>query len=93
MAGGFDGTSNVLAGKLTGIMVSGTHAHAFVQSYTGFHMIQDPMLNGVDLLAQVQELRTTKPMCVYLKNKLNKFKKLKIISSYDIDGEFYRMTP
>jgi len=62
VAGGFDGTSNVLAGKLTGIMVSGTHAHAFVQSYTGFHMIQDPMLNGVDLLAQVQELRTTKPM-------------------------------
>ena len=32
---GFNGTSNVLAGKLLGIKISGTHAHAFVQSYVG----------------------------------------------------------
>ncbi|KMR72117.1 nicotinate phosphoribosyltransferase, partial [Staphylococcus aureus] len=31
--GGFDSTSNVRAGKLFGIPVSGTHAHAFVQTY------------------------------------------------------------
>lgn len=30
---GFDGTSNVRAGKIFGIPVSGTHAHAFVQTY------------------------------------------------------------
>jgi nicotinate phosphoribosyltransferase len=32
--GGFEGTSNVLAGKLFGIQVSGTHAHSFVMSYS-----------------------------------------------------------
>ena len=32
--GGFDGTSNVAVGKMTGISVKGTHAHAYVMSYT-----------------------------------------------------------
>ncbi|KAF1331295.1 Nicotinate phosphoribosyltransferase, partial [Globisporangium splendens] len=31
---GFAGTSNVLAGKLHGIPIKGTHAHAFVQAHT-----------------------------------------------------------
>jgi nicotinate phosphoribosyltransferase len=32
--GGFDGTSNVLASVVHGIPCKGTHAHAYVQSYT-----------------------------------------------------------
>eukprot|EP01125_Pyxidicula_operculata_P021809 TRINITY_DN865_c1_g2_i6.p1 TRINITY_DN865_c1_g2~~TRINITY_DN865_c1_g2_i6.p1 ORF type:complete len:390 (-),score=91.93 TRINITY_DN865_c1_g2_i6:51-1220(-) len=37
--GGFDGTSNVLAGLLYGMKISGTHAHAFVTSFRGFEDI------------------------------------------------------
>ncbi|XP_067145209.1 nicotinate phosphoribosyltransferase isoform X1 [Centruroides vittatus] len=62
--GGFDGTSNVLAGKLYNIPVSGTHAHAFVMSYNSIDECNIKMLrnrstgeeeNFVDLCIQHQQ--------------------------------------
>ena len=39
--GGFVATSNVQAGKLCGLNIAGTHAHSFVQAYSGFHEVAD----------------------------------------------------
>lgn len=55
--GGFDGTSHVLAGKLFGISVKGTHAHSFVMSYTGLKDLKSTKIaSSTDSLVEVEFL-------------------------------------
>ncbi|KAL9261182.1 Nicotinate phosphoribosyltransferase 2-like protein [Drosera capensis] len=46
--GGFDATSNVLAGQLFGIPLRGTHSHAFVSSFMSLDEITDKSLRSLD---------------------------------------------
>lgn len=66
--GGFDSTSNVRAGKLFGIPVSGTHAHSMVQAYrddyTAFKKYAETHEDCVFLVDTYDTLRSGVPNAI-----------------------------
>ncbi|OLN21942.1 nicotinate phosphoribosyltransferase [Domibacillus antri] len=72
--GGFDATSNVRAGKLFGIPVSGTHAHALVQTYkdeyTAFHKYAQRHRDCVFLVDTYDTLKSGVPAAIQVAKEL-----------------------
>ncbi|OMP66733.1 nicotinate phosphoribosyltransferase [Domibacillus epiphyticus] len=72
--GGFDATSNVRAGKLFGIPVSGTHAHALVQTYqdeyTAFHKYAERHRDCVFLVDTYDTLKSGVPSAIQVAREL-----------------------
>ncbi|GAE46232.1 nicotinate phosphoribosyltransferase [Mesobacillus boroniphilus JCM 21738] len=66
--GGFDSTSNVRAGKLFGIPISGTHAHSMVQAYrddyTAFKKYAETHMDCVFLVDTYDTLRSGVPNAI-----------------------------
>lgn len=57
--GGFDATSNVYSGYLTGVPVSGTMAHSFIMSFESDEDIENSRcLDGKDMLEACFKYRT-----------------------------------
>jgi len=72
--GGFEATSNVRAGKMFGIPVAGTHAHALVQAYrdeyTAFHKYARRHKDCVFLVDTYDTLKSGVPIAIKVAKEL-----------------------
>jgi nicotinate phosphoribosyltransferase len=72
--GGFDATSNVRAGKIFGMPVSGTHAHSLVQAYqddyTAFHKYAESHKDCVFLVDTYDTLKSGVPAAIKVAKEL-----------------------
>ncbi|MCA1057019.1 nicotinate phosphoribosyltransferase [Rossellomorea aquimaris] len=72
--GGFDATSNVRAGKIFGMPVSGTHAHSMVQAYqddyTAFHKYAESHKDCVFLVDTYDTLKSGVPAAIKVAKEL-----------------------
>lgn len=74
--GGFDASSNVAAGRIFGIPISGTHAHSYVTSFSNLDELQRPFIQTrrpgaapnetVDLRKEVLSLISSTPAALAL---------------------------
>ena len=83
--GGFDGTSNLLAGKLYNIPVVGTHAHSFVSSFSSLEQVKDLDLQPRTAGDNIQSDQSWTESCVEWRLKLSS--QLQISHGQANDGE------
>jgi len=83
--GGFDGTSNVLAGKLFGIPVTGTHAHSYVSSFSNLEQVTSITLEPSSSTITTPTMDWVNT-CVTWRNTMSK--ELGIIEGEAHQGEF-----
>ena len=86
--GGFDGTSNVLAGKLYGIPVTGTHAHSYVMSfdYSEFQSSNENNVPHLELKHRTDQDRVETNFyseCVQFRTQLGKHTKINVNEAND----------